>query len=359
MFFPHHINPIIKLTEECNYQCVFCRYANHRKKDNGISIQAVCSIIQQCTEYNQSKGVQNMNIIFHGGEPLLYGIDRFQEIIDFEKLINKSGFVISNTVQTNSSLINDKWIDLFSENAFNVGISFDGPIPLNGHFAKSQLDAQNRVISSYHSLKQRNVSCGILSVVTEKHLSYPEEFFDFLINNDITSVGICYCYNQIDDISIDPVSLGYYLIELYKLYFNSHKQIKIREFDLATRLFLKRSVHECTMSCRSSCGSFLTFTPDGSVEFCDDYDLNKNVTLGNINDHTLFELIGTDRYQKMKTQALKMVDNKCKDCSVYGMCQSGCMRSDTGDSNYFCETYKILYPFIMKTVTEYLNEKAQ
>ena len=357
MYLPSHLNPIVKLTEECNYCCNFCRYADHRQKDGGISVDTVCSVIQQCAEYNLQNGVQSMNIIFHGGEPLLYGMDRFLEIMDFEERISDSGITISNSIQTNSSLIDDKWIDFFSQNRFSVGISIDGPHGLNGHYASSASDAQSKAILSYKALKDQSVACGILSVITEKHLDCPEVFFDFLVINNIMSVGLCYCFNSADDKNVNPIHLGYYLIELYKLYFNSTKRINIREFDMATRLILNRPRNECAMSCRKSCGTFLSVRPDGCVEFCDDYNLNREGTLGNINEYVLTELLRADTYQKMKRQAVAIVENKCKNCSVYNICQSGCMRSDIGDSNYFCETYKILYPFIQKTVEEYLNFK--
>lgn len=47
MYLPNHVNPIVKLTEECNYSCYFCRYANHRQKDNGIPVYLV-KLISVC-----------------------------------------------------------------------------------------------------------------------------------------------------------------------------------------------------------------------------------------------------------------------------------------------------------------------
>ncbi len=350
MYYPDHINPIVKLTEVCNYHCDFCRYANHRQKDNGIEIGAVCSFICQCAEYNLSNGIKNMNIIFHGGEPLLYGLDRFRKIIEYEANLVALGMEISNSIQTNSSLITDDWISFFAKNNFSVGISIDGPLGLNGHIGMSAIEAQNSAISSYKALKENGVECGILSVITTKHLKYPNEFFNFLIDNDISSVGLCYCYNRIDNKNINPVSLGEFLVELYKLYYSSPKRIRIREFDMATRQILKRPRHECAMSCRESCGSFLTIRPDGYVEFCDDYDLKREGTLGSIDNLTLQQLLETITYQEIRNRAIEIINSKCEKCKVYSICRSGCMRNDSEGTNYFCETFKILYPFIEKTV---------
>lgn len=356
MYLPNHINLIIKLTEECNYNCYFCRYANHRQRDNGISVGFVKSIIKQCVEYNKQNGIQNMNIIFHGGEPLLYGIERLSEIMDYEKIYLENGFQISNTIQTNSSLLNNDWINFFEKYDFSVGISFDGPIGMNGHMADSVKGAQEKAISAYHKLKNRGIDCGFLSVITQKHVNNPEDFLDFFIDNNIESVGLCYCFNNIDDENVDPVELGEFLKILYDLYFTTPKRIHIREFDMVTRIILNHPRHECAMSCRQSCGSFLTITPDGNIEFCDDYDLDRKGTLGNIKIHTLIELLKSDQYQSKRAEAIKIVSEKCEECDIYSLCRSGCMRNDCNGGNYFCDTFKILYPYIKQNIEKCLSK---
>lgn len=77
------------------------------------------------------------------------------------------------------------------------------------------------------------------------------------MRNNIESVGLCYCFNQVDDENVDPIKLGEFLVELYDQYFKATKTIHVREFDMVTRLVLNRHRHECAMSCRQSCGSFL------------------------------------------------------------------------------------------------------
>lgn len=355
MYMPNHINPIIKLTEACNYNCYFCRYANHRQQDNGICINYVQSLIYQCVEYNRKYGIQNMSIIFHGGEPLLYGLERLEEIMRIEKSFIENGFMISNSIQTNSSLLNNEWIEFFAKNNFSVGISLDGPIGMNGHIASSAKESENKALMAYHKMKNRGIDCGFLSVVTQNHLDAPDVFLNFFLENDITSVGLCYCFNQVDNENVDPIKLGAFLIKLYDLYFSTPKSIYIREFDMVTRLVLNRHRHECSMSCRQSCGSFLTITPDGNVEFCDDYSLDRSGTLGNIKTNSLIDMLRSDAYQVKREQALRIVSEKCEKCSVYSLCKSGCMRNDYNGDNYFCETFKMLYPHIKQTILYYLE----
>ena len=48
----------------------------------------VKKILFQSAEYNRGKS-NNVKVIFHGGEPLLWGINNFREIIQYEKKITE------------------------------------------------------------------------------------------------------------------------------------------------------------------------------------------------------------------------------------------------------------------------------
>ena len=361
MYLPSHINPIIKLTEKCNYACEFCRYSNHRQSDKGIPEHLIIKMITECYDYNKKNGIKNMNVILHGGEPLLYGENRLSKVLDEIKCLIEDDFSIEYSIQTNSSLLSDGWIKIFKDYNFDVGISLDGPIQLNGHYGSNREDAVNDAVAAYHLLQNQGIHCGFLSVITDKHLENINCFFDFLIQNDIKSVGLCYCYNKFDGDSIDPIKLGKWLIDLYELYFSSLKKIRIREFDMVTRRILNHPHNACAMSCRESCGSYLTITPSGGIEFCDDYDLDeaRNNSLGNINDMSIIQILENDKYQRMKQKSLEIVNGKCNSCEVFELCRSGCSRNDIEEINYFCDTYKMLYPHIQKRVLEYLEKRGR
>lgn len=359
LYLPKYINPIIKLTEQCNYSCSFCRYSQHRQRDFGIPEQLVIKLILECYAYNRTNGIRNMNVIFHGGEPLLYGKDRLSTILEkIEKEIPKD-FSIEYSIQTNSSLLSDSWIDLFKEYNFDVGISLDGPIQVNGHYGINKESSVDNAVSAYHLLKDNGIDCGFLSVITNEHLNELNGFFEFFIDNEIESVGLCYCYNKFDGDSVDPTMLGKWLVGLYELYFNASRRINIREFDLISRRVLNHPHNACSMSCRESCGSYITITPDGNVEFCDDYDLDEGRvnSLGNLNCQSLLQILKESKYQIMKKQSMEILQQKCTSCEVFDLCRCGCSRNDNNGNNFFCDTYKILYPYIQNRILNYLKEQ--
>jgi uncharacterized protein len=59
------------------------------------------------------------HFIWHGGEPLLLGIDVFKQIVKFEKFYAKKTMKISNSIQTNGTLLNEEWIDFFLYKQFS------------------------------------------------------------------------------------------------------------------------------------------------------------------------------------------------------------------------------------------------
>ena len=42
-------------------------------------------------------------------------------------MLKREGQVITNSIQTNATRLNDEWITLFASMRFDVGVSIDGP----------------------------------------------------------------------------------------------------------------------------------------------------------------------------------------------------------------------------------------
>ena len=83
------ISPIIKVTEMCNFDCVFCRYSNHKQNTGIMNVDIVKKILEESAEINAETN-QKVKVLFHGGEPLLWGIERFYEILDRIYMISNS-----------------------------------------------------------------------------------------------------------------------------------------------------------------------------------------------------------------------------------------------------------------------------
>ena len=197
---------ILKLTENCNYSCDFCRYANSKDEKLVFTLENLKKTIFMCTQWNLKNNNKNISFTFHGGEPLLWGKKNFKEIIEYEKELSERFNVnFKNGLQTNGYLIDEEWINIFKEGKFDVGVSIDGQKELNGHVGPLGKDLSlKQVLSNIKLLESHNIPYGVLAVITPNHLKKVKEFYDFFVQNQIKNIGLCYCYNPIDNKNVDP-----------------------------------------------------------------------------------------------------------------------------------------------------------
>lgn len=112
----------------CNLDCTYCYYLDKilqaPKTDTQVmSDELLEEFIQQYIQGNQ---VPVVSFCWHGGEPLLAGLDFFRKAVELQQK-HKGNKQIENTLQTNGTLLNAEWAKFFAENGFLVGISLDGP----------------------------------------------------------------------------------------------------------------------------------------------------------------------------------------------------------------------------------------
>ena len=77
-------------------------------------------------QYIASQNTKEIVFAWQGGEPTIMGLDFFSKAVALQKKY-ANGKQITNTIQTNGTLLNDQWCEFFSAERFLVGISIDGP----------------------------------------------------------------------------------------------------------------------------------------------------------------------------------------------------------------------------------------
>ena len=128
----HRVQKVtLQLTQNCNLRCDYCAYSgkyNQRTHNSGrMSLDTVKKSIDYAIEH--SDGVENLNIGFYGGEPLL----------EFENLKNAVEYVdekyhgrkVNYSITTNGTIMSDEIVKFLMEHDFSVLISLDGPKELH------------------------------------------------------------------------------------------------------------------------------------------------------------------------------------------------------------------------------------
>lgn len=354
----NHVTPIIKVADFCNFTCDFCRYPKNPHKSL-MPFSTFRIIIEKACEYNLSNNYCELDVVFHGGEPLLWGYENFRLAIELQKELSVKfpKLIFRNSIQTNGALLNDQWIDFLYDNNFDIGISIDGPSEINFH--KGPI-SDKVVIENINKLAQKNCKFGILSVITNEHAGWADRYYDFLVENNIHSVGLCYCmYDEEHKITVKNDILSDFLKRFFDRYFEGTYKLNVREFDNVLKLCMGVSTGSCAFSKRQRCGNFFSIRPNGDVYFCDPYTLEVPA-LGNILNSTFSDIKNHPNLLKTIIEAKEGAIKECANCAIKNICGGGCYRSTFSDGkNAFCDTYKSLYPYIESKVCAFKEQHME
>ena len=191
MFHRSVSTPIVKpVNGLCNLSCSYC-YASGLKEcvaENHMRVETLKSVIDFfCCEQDY------IEFIWHGGEPLLIGLDFYRKAVEFQRYWKQKGKKIINFIQTNATLITPEWIHFFNEHNFLVGVSLDGPKEFHDQVrcypsGKGSYDAVMRGISL---LRQTEIFNGIICDISTVNHKFPKEIFNFFIMENIKKLKIC------------------------------------------------------------------------------------------------------------------------------------------------------------------------
>lgn len=162
----------LQLTPLCNLNCSYC-YLENRKDSKLLDV----STIDELFIVDSSSFSEDVEVLFHFGEPLVVGITRFDEICRRIRTHRPNSLI---SLQTNGVLINNNWIEVFRKHRINVTVSVDFPLEMHGANRRSWSDRSslNAVVSGLECLKQNNYFYSILSVLTREAIKSPEKIVE-------------------------------------------------------------------------------------------------------------------------------------------------------------------------------------
>lgn len=362
------ITPLIKITDSCNFNCKFCYYAqkqfNKNMSNRIMPLNLIEKIIKETCELNIKNGNNVCHLIFHGGEPMLAGIEYFERVMQFEQKCKTiyPQIEFKNSIQTNGFAINDKWIDFFKKYNFGVSVSIDGDVDLNFHKLRvTKVDSNKIVMDNLKKLINNNVVLTVMSVITNKHIGNEKKLYDFYVKNKIRNIAFCFCYNKDSDDSINPSKLAVFLKNFFDLYYYGLYRLNVRDFESIFCKLLGKSNGLCLYSNRDDCGSFPTIDSSGNVYFCD-VATEKESSIGNLYINTLSEILTSNKFNNEKNKSRKILKDSCSKCNIKDYCGKICYRTDILNEkgcvcNYFCESYKEIILYIKNVLEKEMNTR--
>lgn len=357
--------PTIKVvSSNCNLACKYCYYEGKRKSKKLIMGEnTLKSIIKNFLAYNTEEN--NVHFVWHGGEPLLGGIEFYKQVIEFQKKFNLNNKKIKNGIQTNATLINENWASFLKENNFSVGVSIDGPLDIHddNRRTKNNKGSFKNTLNGIKILQKFQIYPNAIAVITRKALNEAENIFNFFINNSINNFHPKPCYEldkngDLTPFSITPDEFTDFLIELFELWMkkDDHDVIIRNLYNVMLGLL---GGHPKLCEFDGRCQLFITIEHDGAISACDSFPIKKYY-IGNINNNSLEEILNSAGY-KIFTEDICKNKLECINCEWWNICHGGCLRysyselKNKWNKNIFCESKKKLFSYVNKRIKEIEN----
>jgi uncharacterized protein len=367
-----HITAIVKPTHECNLACRYC-YVEESAEQGRMNSYTLEKMTTQIIDLS---GLESVHIIWHGGEPLLMGLDFYKQAVDFQKFYKDKGVRFENSVQTNATLIDNDVLDFCEQNSFHLGSSMDGPEQIH-NLTRVYPDGKGSFQEVYrgvkliqerelmHKKEHKEKDCGfigggVITILTRENINKIKELYDFFrsekinvkVNPLIKSGRAKTAYNQL---AIGPADYGKALVELFDIWFAQTKDnIGIDPLEEILGNLMTNEPVGCafTRTCRDN---YISVGPQGDVYPCGRFDGVKNYWLGNINEHILVDMLESRKHTFMAKRTAETVKG-CSACSHKQICNAGCMhnaymiRGNINDKDYYCRSYKFLFEHLKKSL---------
>jgi len=351
--------PIIKpIGKKCNLNCSYCYFQGKECNESLMKNNVLESLIN--TTCNNQDSVE---FIWHGGEPLLAGVDFYQKVIEYEFVQIKNGKNIFNSIQTNGTLVDSRWIAFFVKNNFSVGISLDGPAKFHDNVRQyhDRNGSCNRIIKSIHTLRKAGIIADIICCVSSINYDFPEDIFDFFIEQGIKRFKFLQVQGRdkrgrLLPYAISAKQYANFLIRIFEKWIKlDDPSIEIREIKSIIDLMLGGNDRECMFA--GECYKYFTIYSDGSVYGCDSLPKIEELCFGHISDG-INKILNSPNFIKF-LQRTKELREKCINCEWFYVCRGGCLQDwwpnifHSQTKNFFCNGLKKIFKSFQEILQKY------
>ncbi len=296
------------------------------------------------------------SFVWQGGEPLLMGHPFFERVTDLQMAYARRGAEVSNAVQTNGMLLDDRLARHFRACRFLTGVSLDGPKRLHD---AARLDAAGHgsheaVVKGVECLRRNHAEFNILTLVSKHNVATPVEIYDYLTHEiGANFLQFIECVEldgegRVAPYCIEPREWGAFLCEVFDRWYEKKdtRKISVRLFDTIIAKLVTGVDICCTAG--SDCRQYFVVEYNGDVYPCD-FHVLPELRLGNVLTHTWDELADSAMFKEFGARK-RETHSACGSCPYFRFCAGDCPKNRVGHTgvsanklSYLCEGWRIFY----------------
>lgn len=366
------IQVIFKIVERCNLVCSYCYYffggdESYKKRPPLLQGDVPQQLVSYLSEAIDTHEVEEIEIVFHGGEPMMLPLPRFKKACEELKAGLALKTRLSFGMQTNGTLFDEDWIEYLEELGVAIGFSIDGLKFQHDQFRvdKHGTPSFDKIVANIKSIKGKypNTLGQSLSVINvlNPEVDYTK-FLDFMYNLGIFEVSVLLPDCDLDTGPPNHITLGEVqksLIEIYK-FKEQHVDFKIRRIDELLDFFSSQIPKSHSPDQKYDIrNAIIVVHSNGQISQDDTFmparkwygDTEKSSLL----DSTLSHFINNVSRKEI-IKAFQMTPEACKECQFEPVCGGGDPENRFSKENGFnnrsvyCEDLKGLYSYACRNL---------
>jgi len=366
---------------KCNLNCDYCFYLEKQAlfpkgEDYTMPDEVLGAYI---TKYITLQPTPVVEFVWQGGEPTLLGLDFYKKVIDLQRP-HSSHKNITNSLQTNGTLLTDQWCEFLRENNFLVGISLDGPKDIHDRYRKDAggKGSFSKVMRGLTLLQKYGVEYNVMASVAKNTAYHPLDVYRFFKDQGVEYIQFAPIIERkagnnerqlglklaglstltkeenvvVTEWSVEPEAYGDFLIAIFDEWVrNDVGTTNVMNFEWALNAWIGNSSPVCQFA--QSCGKSIMLEHNGDIYACD-HSMYPEFKLGNIVQDNPVELAEISVSKGFGVKDVNL-PSCCNECLVLQACWGGCPKHrfintyDDGPNRYYlCAGYKKYFLHIRK-----------
>lgn len=340
-------------TPFCNLDCSYC-YLPGRDDRRRLAIPTVEATIRNIID-SRLLGSE-LTVIWHAGEPLVVPPRFYAEAFERIASLVDGQAAIHHSIQTNGTLIDDAWCDLFRAWSVRVGISIDGPARIHDRHRKTRSGrgTHRDVMRGAQRMQKAGLPFHAIAVVTADALDEPDAILDFFEEFGISDIALNVEEQEGINLRSSLAGAEDRVAGFYRRVFEravlSNGRLRVREFEQARDAILsglpefvldeKRYVANeqvqpfeiLSVDCE---GNFTTFSPELLGQTHPRFN---GFALGNVHRDRLIDVLATPRFRELFGEIMAGVQRCREECRYYFLCGGGAPANKLFENGRFDST---------------------
>jgi uncharacterized protein len=234
---------ILKVHSRCDLACDHCYVfeaadQSWRSRPRAIPDQVISRTAERIAEHARAHGLGEVQVILHGGEPLLAGLEKLRRVATELQSALRGFCRLDLRIHTNGVLLDEKFCELFAELGIKVGVSIDGDQAANDRHrryadGRSSYDKVVRAIGLLRADRFRGLYAGLLCTIDVAN--DPVAVYDSLASLDPPRIDFLLPHATWDEPPVRapgaPSQYADWLIAIYDRWLAAGRPVRIRTFD--------------------------------------------------------------------------------------------------------------------------------